>query len=280
MLHNTKKIRVIFLFLLAALMAGCGKEDTVDPVDPEPVEETQTVLALDWDARANGEYTEPEAEEDFGNVSSWKESRLHIEDKTLVVTLLADKLSGSGGIVTNVDLRPATEYRVTYDVMFPEDFVWGRGGKVGFGFRMGDGNTGCNKADGNGGSARMMWYTSDNGQTRFKPYLYYKDMPDNCGDNLVDGAAYPASGSLQKGKWYTIMMRVRSNIGSETNGHIEVTIDGNTVLDHPIRWTTYNPKRLIDRLAFSTFRGGSQDHWKVDEDTYVHFDNLTLERLK
>ena len=36
---------------------------------------------------------------------------------------------------------------------------------------------------------------------------------------------------------------------------------------------------LINRLAFSTFRGGSQDHWKVNQDTRIFFDNLKCERI-
>ena len=266
------------LFALGFLIS-CSDDDNDLPIIEKP-NEPETVIDLNWDDHADGRYTEAEAKSDFGNMSGWKESRVKIDDKAITVTMLADLLSGSGGIVANVDLRPATEYKVTYDVMFPSDFEWGRGGKVGFGLRVGDGNTGCDKSDdGNGGSARIMWYTSDNGVTKFKPYLYYFDMPDDCGDNLVSSAVYPATGSIEKGKWYTIEMRVKSNLADQADGHIEVVINGDTVLDSPIRWTDNNPKRLINRLAFSTFRGGSQDHWKVDKDTYIHFDNLKVERI-
>ena len=269
---------VLTIFAVIALFAvSCSDENVPENKRPEGEE---TVIDLDWDNHANGSYTTAKAQEDFGNMSGWQPSRVAIDSKGIAVTLLADKLSGSGGIVANVNLQPAPQYRVTYDVMFPEDFIWGRGGKVGFGFRLGDGNTGCDKADdGNGGSARIMWYTDDNGITKFKPYFYYYDMPDDCGDNLVSSAYYPATGSLQKGKWYTIEMTVKSNLSENEDGHIKVVIDGSTILDSSIRWTNKNSKRLINRLAFSTFRGGSQDHWKVDQDTRIFFDNLKCERI-
>lgn len=274
-----KRITKICILFALGFLVSCSNDDTEMPKVENP-NEVETIVDLSWDDHSNGTYKESEAKKDFGNMSGWKESRVKIENKGITVTMLANLLSGSGGIVANVDLRPAAEYKVTYDVMFPADFEWGRGGKVGFGLRLGDGNTGCDKADdGNGGSARIMWYTSDNGETRFKPYLYYFDMPDDCGDNLVSSAAYPTSGSIEKAKWYTIEMRVKSNLADQTDGHIEITIDGHTVLDSPIRWTNNNPKRLINRLAFSTFRGGSQEHWKVDKDTYIHFDNLKVERI-
>src|SRR5690554_2798149 len=269
---------VLTIFAVIALFAvSCSDENVPENKRPEGEE---MVIDLDWDSHANGSYTTAKAQEDFGNMSGWQPSRVAIDNKGIAVTLLADKLSGSGGIVANVNLQPAPQYRVTYDVLFPDDFIWGRGGKVGFGLRIGDGNTGCDKADdGNGGSARIMWYTSDNGVTKFKPYLYYVDMPGEYGDNLDGESAYPTEGSIQKGKWYTIEMRVKSNLSELADGHIEILIDGQSVLDSPIRWTTNNTKRLINRLAFSTFRGGSQEHWKVDQDTQIYFDNLKVERI-
>lgn len=273
---DIKKIMVVLILVLGSTLS-CSKEDLPDTKKPEG---TQTIIDLNWNNNSDSQYATADAQKDFGNMSGWQPSRVDISNKAIRVKLLANKLSGSGGIVANVDLQPAPEYKVKYDVMFPEDFIWGRGGKVGFGFRFGDGNTGCDKADdGNGGSARIMWYTNNDGVTKFKPYLYYYDMPDDCGDSLDDSAAYPASGSIEKGKWYTIEMHVKSNLSENEDGYIKVVINGTKVLESSIRWTNKNSKRLVNRLAFSTFRGGSESHWMVDEDTYIHFDNLKVERV-
>lgn len=270
-----KYLTFVTILSLLVISFSCNKEDVPEKKRPEG---TETIIDLNWNTHADGQYGTSEAQKDFGNMSGWQPSRVSLSNNAIKVKLLANELSGSGGIVANVNLQPAAEYRVKYDVMFPEDFIWGRGGKVGFGFRFGDGNTGCDKADdGNGGSARIMWYTNDSGITTLRPYLYYYDMPDDCGDN--PGSVYPASGSIEKGKWYTIEMYAKSNLSENKDGHIKIAINGTVVLDSSIRWTNKNSKRLINRLAFSTFRGGSQTHWMVDEDTYIYLDNLKVERI-
>src|SRR5690606_13158509 len=101
---------------------------------------------------------------------------------------------------------------------------------------------------------------------------YYKDMPGNCGHDF--GKKYPSSGSIQKGTWYTVKIYVKSNSGSSTNGRVKYTINGTTVLDTAIRWTTNDTKRLINKLAFSTFRGGSTPDWESSTDGYIYFDDL------
>lgn len=281
-----KKIQKSFklmagLLMLAAIVVSCGSDDLteIQNENNSGADANRMILDLNWDSYQNGPYNEDDATKDFRSLSHWN-NRISIEDKALQVKLLADKLSGSGGMVTRSSIPTSNEYRLTFDVRFADDFVWSRGGKVGFGLLMGDGNTGCDKADdGNGASARMMWYTSDNGETKFKPYLYYNDMPDACGDSLISDAAYPDNGSLEKGKWYTIEIYVKSNTADNNDGHVTYKVDNTIVLDEAIRWATNDDKQLINSLTFSTFRGGSEDHWKADVDSNLQLDNLKLEKL-
>ena len=233
--------------------------------------------SVNWDNLSDGTYSTSEASTDFGNITGWDETNMYNSGGTARVKLLKDALTSAGGIVANVDISDGSEYEVQFDVKFHSQFDWSKGGKVGFGFRIGDGNTGCDKADdGNGGSARMMWYNS-NGEIKFKPYLYYKDMPDNCGSGF--GSIYPSSGSLQKETWYTIKIYVKSNTGTNTNGWVRFTVNGTTVLDRTIRWTTNDAKRLINTMAFSTFRGGSSSDWQSSTDGYIYFDNLSWTKI-
>lgn len=143
--------------------------------------------------------------------------------------------------------------------------------------RVGDGNTGCKRA--NDGNARVMWYT-DKGNTKFKPYMCYYDMPGNCGDNMVSNAFYPKQGGIKKGKWYMIKIYVKSNNTDQKDGRIKVSIDGDLVLDQPIRWTANNAKRFINKLSNDTFRGGNSDDWKTDNTGYIYLDNLKLKKLE
>ena len=92
-------------------------------------------------------------------------------------------------------------------------------------------------------------------------------------------------------------MYVKSNTGSNTNGHVQIKINGETLIDQSIRWTTNDSKRLISNLSFHTlvgfsiiflifhltfyfrFRGGSQDHWKSNVDSYIYYDNLSVRQI-
>lgn len=234
-----KKIqKIVYLITgiltLAFVVVSCGSDDLTEiqyKNDGAVSDANRMILDLNWDAYENGDYSEANATKDFRSLTQWN-NRISIQDKAIQVKLLADKLSGAGGIVTRTSIPTSNEYRLSFDVRFADDFDWSRGGKVGFGFLMGDGNTGCDKADdGNGGSARMMWYTGNNGETKFKPYLYYNDMPDACGDSLISSAAYPSSGSIEKGKWYTIEIYVKSNTGNNKDGHVTYKVDNTVVLD-------------------------------------------------
>lgn len=239
---------------------------------------------VNWENRTNQTtYTRAQAEEDLGNVSSWIDSRAFISNgngggKSARVTLLPNALSGAGGLITDVDVSDGSAYELDFDVKFHSQFNWGKGGKVGFGFRVGDGNTGGDPGtDGNGGSLRLMWYTTSANRTFFQPYVYYRDQPGQYGDTF--GKSYPSSGSLVKGAWYHVHMYIKSNTGSSTNGRVQIIINGTTVLDQNIRWTTNDAKRLIRQVSFHTFRGGSTSDWQVSSTDYIYYDNLVINKI-
>lgn len=234
---------------------------------------------VNWDNYTHGvTYTANNGATDFGNVTGWVDSRGMISNGNLRVTLLKNALSGAGGIVANIDISDGTAYEVDYDIRFHSQFDWSRGGKLGFGFSIGDGNTGGDPGwDGNGGTARLMWYQTDAGRVFFQPYVYFRDQSGQYGETF--GKSYPSTGSLVKGQTYHVHLYVKSNTGSNTNGHVQYVIDGTVVLDQDIRWTTNDAKRLIKGLTFHTFRGGSQTYWQSSTDGYIYYDNLQVHRI-
>ncbi|MET3978414.1 hypothetical protein ABIB62_000983 [Mucilaginibacter sp. UYP25] len=248
-------------------------------------------LNINWNNRTNGAtYTSGQATTDFGNITGWNDSRAFTTNgKDGVgsrVTLLPGQLSGAGGLVANSVLQSGSAYEMDYDVKFHSQFNWSRGGKVGFGFGIGEHNTGGDAAwDGNGGTLRLMWYSPDSNPNRvyFQPYLYYKDMNGgpSSGNNFGDtfGKTYPTSGALVKGQWYHVHLYIKSNTGSNTDGHVQIVINGTVLLDQDIRWTTNDSKRMIDQLTFHTFRGGSQTYWTANTTDYIYYDNLTVHRI-
>lgn len=235
--------------------------------------------SVNWDNYAHSStYTANNGATDFGNVTGWVDSRGMISNGNLRITLLKNALSGAGGVVANIDISDGTAYEVDYDIRFHSQFDWSRGGKLGFGFSIGDGNTGGDPGwDGNGGSARLMWYQTDAGRVFFQPYVYFRDQSGQYGETF--GKSYPSTGSLNKGQTYHVHLYVKSNTGSSTNGHVQYVIDGVVVLDQDIRWTTNDAKRLIRGLTFHTFRGGSQTYWQSSTDGYIYYDNLKVHRI-
>jgi hypothetical protein len=282
--------RLAALIMLTGSFASCKKDET-----PQVVDEDATAARATYSSRSasfthgDGAYSLSTAEADLGDISgSWQSQNVDIYSNQVRVRIPANSISsqpasnGSGNTV-RIDVPDGSEYTLTFKVRFGPNFQWSRGGKTGFGFLIGDGNTGCDKADdGNGGSARLMWYNPTNQKDdtgsddpHFKPYVYYKDMPDQCGDGFDKHSV-----ELSKNTWYTIIIRVKSNTGSNSNGEVFYSVNGTTLLSKTnIRWTTNTSKRLINQISFATFRGGSDPYWGSTTDGFIYYDDLSWNRL-
>ena len=90
-------------------------------------------LAVDWNDKPTGIYTQDEAVQDFGTIKKWDQTKANIatgKDGTngFTVKLLPNKLS-SGGYGAEVDIEDGTEYEIEYDMKFHSQFNFSRGGK-------------------------------------------------------------------------------------------------------------------------------------------------------
>ncbi len=47
-------------------------------------------------------------------------------------------------------------------------------------------------------------------------------------------------------------MYIKSNTGNNTDGHVQMKINGATLIDQDMRWTTNDSKRFINNLSFHT----------------------------
>lgn len=268
--------------LLPAMLTSCKKDaNTEQPIVDEDATVARAIYASRSASftRSDGTYSLSAAEADMGDIlGTWQNTDIFSNQAR--VRIPANTLSN--GNITRIDVSDGTEYELTFKVRFGPNFYWSRGGKLGFGFHIGNGFTGCNKADdGTGGTARLMWYnpngtkTSSSGDAPyFRPYVYYKDMPEDCGNNFGK-----QSGTLNKNQWYTVKIRVKSNSGTSTNGSVFYSIDGNTLLSQSIRWTTDDSQRKIKYITFHTFRGGSQDYWESSSDGLIYYDDLSYNRI-
>src|SRR5690606_29008158 len=122
---NRKRFAPAMIIGSLLLLASCGSDDLMEIADypsSQPL-----VFDLNWDTHPAGAYEEETAVKDFKTLSNWN-NRMSIEGQALAVKLLKDKLSGDGGIVARTSIPASDEYILSFDVMFPEDFIWGRGG--------------------------------------------------------------------------------------------------------------------------------------------------------
>ncbi len=278
---SSKRIALLIgLLIPVAFFNSCKKDmDSVSEIiDEDAVTIPRAVYAsrsVNWNGRTtDATYTLAQAITDFGNVESgWKEHLASYSTNQFRMKLLKNSLS-AGGMVVRTQIPQGSEYEVQYDLKFHSAFDFSKGGKIGWGLRIGDGHAGCSDArDGQGGSLRVVW----NGTTpKLKVYAYHYDQPGTCG-TLHGG--YPTSGGLEKGVWYTVKLYFKANTGSTVNGHARMIVNGTTVVDQAMRWTTNPDKRRANRISFNTFRGGSTSDWESPTDGVIYFDNLSWNRI-
>jgi hypothetical protein len=283
--NNSKKSVTAAMVMLALSLGYSCKKDVTSPA--QVVDEDATQARAIYSSRfvsfdrGDGTYSSSQAIADFGNISgTWKSENAYTYSNTARIRIPANSLSN--GNIVNIDVSDGTEYELTFKVRFGPNFQWSRGGKVGFGFAIGNGFTGCRPAtDGTGGTARLMWYNPSNDKYNggsdspyFRPYVYYKDQPSTCGNSFGK-----QSSTLSKDRWYTVRIRVKSNLGTSTNGSVLYTIDGVTLLSTSIRWTTNDTYRRIKEITFHTFRGGSDTYWESSTDGLIYYNDLNWTRI-
>ena len=291
---NTFLVKINFksalcLLLVTGMFVSCAKDELAPDVGSEDVSTTPRAVygsnSVDFDNYSDQRYWRAMAESEFGdliNDNSYDPYNAYVINNRLKVTMPANTVSK--GVLGRFQVEPYKSYEVSFDVAFYNDFDFREGGKIGFGFVFGDGIAGQFPVgtiqNGNGGTARIMWKKDDNGDIKFKPYLYFMDMPEPYGSN-IGNAFYPTSGSLIKSlkpnTTYNIKMRVKSNTGNNKNGEIHVKINGQTILScDTIKWANKENKRWVRQLSFETFRGGKGEEWESDTDGHIYFDNVVV----
>ncbi len=229
----------------------------------------------DLNDHPTGSYTEALMSSDFGDVQLLNNlgDRFNIiegseayDGKALRVSYLAGEVgaSNSGGQFFAF-LQPEEEYYLEYYIKFGDDFDFQLGGKLP-GLSGGESNSGGNKPDGDGWSARLMW--RENG--KLVVYLYHMDQPTSYGED------FELNRSAEPGSWHRITQRVKVNTGNNNDGILQVWFDGELVLLRTNIRFRNNNQAPVDHFFFSTFYGGNTPEWAPDRDGYVYFDNFRI----
>ncbi|KAG0331147.1 hypothetical protein BG004_001801 [Podila humilis] len=173
---------------------------------------------------------------------------------------------------------------VSYDVAFPNGFVWQNGGKLP-GIYGGGPNEGCSGGDQATGAScitmRMMWRNSGAGEVY--AYVPADDSSKFCqtpevqcndqyGKSIGRGLIY-----FRPGQWTRLdmIMSLNEPAGSQ-NGLLEVYMNGNKVVS--LDNIPYRTTGMVgfQGIMFSSFFGGSDPSYATPVDTNIYFRNMQL----
>jgi hypothetical protein len=151
-----------------------------------------------------------------------------------------------------------------YQVRFPPDFDFVKGGKLPGLFGGTAGSGGRHYDD--GFSTRYMWRTGGAGEV----YAYLPGE-QGYGDSLGRG-----SWTFIPGQWNQITQRIQLNTPGHPDGTVTVWLNGDQVFDQSGLVFRGSPDLHIDGLFFSTFFGGGDPSWATPHDQYADFTGFEL----
>lgn len=291
---------------VSLLFLGCQKEELASLEEKEIIDYKSSAASSPFSNQENDTRsinfnlpnqilnTEIKAEDVFMNkVSGWEDSivtanQVVIKDNRLKVVLPA-KYGSKRGVVSRIEVPDRDAYQLEFEVAFHSQFSLSKGGKVGFGFAVGQGVTGgrINSAGQDkvrdlklGGSFRLVWIRRD-GKHYFIPYVYYQDMDTLYGMDFEHNRYL-----IKPGKKYNVRLSIRTNTSENSMdgyGKMEVKekYESNytTVWEkNDIRWSgnASESMRKITKIYFSVFRGGSSDSYSGDNGAQgIYFDDFS-----
>ncbi|ORX81949.1 hypothetical protein K493DRAFT_320546 [Basidiobolus meristosporus CBS 931.73] len=189
------------------------------------------------------------------------------------------KQGGVGFYADPIQLQD--EATLEYQVYFPENFNFVKGGKLP-GFYGGSGD--CTQDSRNGNrcfSTRFMW--RDGGDGEVYSYAPDKQASEYChippetvcnpqyGDSLARG-----SFKFTPGKWSVVRQSIRLNTVGKQDGLLKVWMDGQLVIDYNQMVFRVQPDAKLSGILFHTFFGGADPSYRTPVNTYTYFKEVTL----
>jgi len=193
-------------------------------------------------------------------------------------------------------MLPSDRATLKYQVYFPPDFDWVKGGKLPGLCLSNDGKTCSTGSEWStkSGSARVMWREEGRGIGYL--YLPLVNKGNTAGNQAMQNQPAPFKNAVQlnrenksglevwhkkpdphqfnKGAWNDVSLTVILNTPGQANGIFELTINGKTKKETLLYRTDGSVK--INLVNFVTFFGGSGKEWASKKDTVIHFKNIQL----
>ncbi|KAK9708124.1 hypothetical protein K7432_009805 [Basidiobolus ranarum] len=243
----------------------------------------QSLNLTDWNFRSGSKTS-------FGSVSTIKDPFSTNDDTCYDIFYTRQSYGIEGGNNSGVhvnckplDDQPANRAMLSYEIGFPQDFNWVKGGKLPglFGGSTNAGCTGGREANGaNCFSMRLMWRSGGLGEVyTYLPKILNNDLcarPDaTC--NLEYGSSIGRNFKFKPGAWNKVELFVQLNTGNEPNGYLKLYIDNKLQVDlSKLVYRTYDDM-FVDTFEFSSFFGGSTPAYATPVDTNVYIKNIRFQ---
>jgi hypothetical protein len=245
-------------------------------------EASSTSLSIEepvtFDDNTTGPYLKDEFKQDWdvSMPSSQEENYRILEDaehgKVLNLTYQAGEVGGNSGMAFTAPLHGQYEHLFfEYDVYFPQDFDWVKGGKLPGLTSFSDHPTGCiDNSAFDGFSARYMWRE----EGAFYLYIYNPEKELECGDY------YPPVGTstfmLKKGQWLHLKQEIFLGEANQRDGYIKAWVDDVLVYQINNIMLRDISSIFIDGAKMDSFFGGSDDSWAPATSQNAYFDNFRI----
>ncbi len=207
--------------------------------------------------------------------------------------------SGSGFRARPFSKLPSDHVLLTYEVFFPDDFKWVKGGKLP-GISIGAGDVDASGGDWkeDGGSFRVMF--REDGQAIAYVYLPLQICEQGKRQHrdgtlevqgqkflqAADGALGKHAGidlwfkhgtplQLKKGKWNSISVEARMNTVGKKDGFLRLVVNGEERTLDSVMYRT-DPKVHINWILFASFFGGSTDEWEAKKQEKISYKNFSV----
>ncbi|KAF5353429.1 hypothetical protein D9756_007902 [Leucocoprinus leucothites] len=192
---------------------------------------------------------------------------------------------------TSVDLTTAKEALFSYSVYFPQGFDFVKGGKLPGLYGGDDADTAVSCSGGRHDttcwSARLMWRANGAGEL----YLYlppYDDprfavnkklcsLPNSVCDSTYGISVNRGSYKFATGGWTTVAQRVKLNDVGQSNGEIELFVNGKSTIKVTGVIIRDASAGRVQGMQVQTFFGGSSTDWATPRDQDVYFANFGAE---
>jgi len=231
-------------------------------------------------------------------IKNWSNrDRATFSPEALHLTCIPGKVGMEGG--TGFRALPLLKFPTNhlvyeYEVFFPEDFNFVKGGKLP-GMGLGSGTESATGGDWkkDAGSVRIMW--RERGQAIVYVYfpLQISKKGTRDGTITVQNAAFEkaADGSLgkhagidvffkhraglkfKKGEWNTVRLDVKLNTPGKRDGVLSTTINGETRSVDGVIFRN-DPELAINMVLSQTFFGGSTKEWAAKKTETISFRNF------